>query len=93
MESELPIILGKELYKSKEQIERPFLARLQQKTKNESEKLCIDLEKLNKESKTRRNKLILEDVMKRRDYTKWLDSTSAALFSSRKVSPDCKDVS
>jgi hypothetical protein len=31
MESELPVILDKELYKTKEQLDRPILARLQQK--------------------------------------------------------------
>jgi hypothetical protein len=78
---ELPVILSKEYYKNKETSGRPLLNKLQQKLKQEEGKeTCnLDLGLLTNESNLRRNKLVLEDVLRQRSNTEWLMSATTKI--------------
>jgi hypothetical protein len=75
LEKELPVILSKNHYRSKEPTGRPLLTRLMQKSKKEkgsNELDAVNLGQLSNESNLRRNRLVLEDVMRQRSNTEWL---------------------
>ena len=78
---ELPIILSKQYYKTKETSGRPLLSRLQQRIRQEEgHEICnLDMKLMTNESNLRRNKLVLEDVMRQRSDTEWLMSATTKI--------------
>jgi hypothetical protein len=81
LEQELPVILNRNHFKSKEPFGRPLLTRLMQKIKTEKghEVGNLDLGNLANESNLRRNRLVLEDVMRQRSNTEWLMSATTKI--------------
>jgi len=62
-------------------VRRPMLARLGERGRKEHE---INFEGLNKDSKMRRNKIMLEEVVRKRENDEFLDKCSAELFKTKK---------
>jgi hypothetical protein len=86
-EVELPVILGKEYFEQRESIHRPILTRLMRKIKHEGgNNLNLSLKDLQSESNIRRNRLVLEDVLCRREKQTWLDQTSSLVFDLHRQS-------
>ncbi len=83
-EMELSSIMNQAVHKPKEDLRRPMLARLADKVRKG---LHVNIDGIQKDSNLRRNKLVLEDIVRQRENDQFMDKTSATLFTLKQRTP------
>lgn len=78
-ERSLPLILKKQVMSQRgSMINRPILSRILQKRSrlSEGKPLTESMDALTKDSNLRRNRLVLEEIVRRREKNSWMDQTT-----------------
>lgn len=83
-ETEFSTIVKQAASKPVDYLKRPILARLSDKG---NKQLQFDFDRLFKDSNLRRNKLVLEEIVRRRENDEFINKTSATLFTLKQTVP------
>jgi hypothetical protein len=87
-ERSLPLILKKQILSQRgSMIKRPILSRILQKRNRQSEgkPMTESMDALKKDSNLRRNRLVLEEIVRRREKISWMDQTTTMVHEMTRM--------